>query len=55
MATEAFVVRADEKLTAFVQLGSGLHLLLFGYIFYFPIVLIMSFVICSLFLSFVPS
>jgi len=42
-----FVVRADEKLTAFVQLGiGGLHLLVFGYIFYFLIVLII--VLCDL-------
>ena len=42
-----FVARADEKLTAFVQLGiGGLHLLVFGYIFYFLIVLII--VLCDL-------
>ena len=43
-----FIARADEKLTALVQLGiGGLHLLVFGYIFYFLIMLII--VLCDLF------
>ena len=39
-------MRAHERLTAFVQLGIGLHSLVFGYIFYLLIVLII--VLCDL-------
>ena len=41
----AFVFRI-KRLTAFVQLGIGLHSLVFGYIFYLLIVLII--VLCDL-------
>src|SRR6266480_4113281 len=45
---KCFVVRADEKLTAFCATWNrGLHSLVFGYIFYFLIVLII--VLCDLF------